>query len=703
MNKPNRIKQNHEEVIRNAYAMAVSYYQSGHVKLAENVYKKILEIDPEHPDSLHMAGVIAHQAGKRDFAENLIKNAVRISPEQAAYHISLGNVLLDSGKRDEAIFSYSNALELNIVNADILNNLGNSFKSLGELDKAAACYRGAVKIRPDYAEVYYNLGLLLADQKRLDEAILNFRTSLEIKPDFSAAYIGIGDTLSSQGMSEESIAWYQKGLDLEPNDVAAYNNMGNALRDQNKLDEALLCYNKALKITPDIAATQNNVGLVLQEQGKIKEAGRYFRSALKIDPNLVKAYSNLLLSLLYDTRYDPDYILSEHRKWNDLFGNPSSKKDVPYPNSPIRDRRLRIGYVSPDFRTHSCAWFIEPLLKFHDRDKVEIFCYGEVKKGDDVTERIRRLSNSWYCTEGISDREVVNQIRSDGIDILVDLAGHTRGNRLPVFAHKPAPVQLTWLGYNFTTGLDDIDYRLSDPWLTPLGGKERFCEKIYNLSRCSLVYRPTGETPEPAKPAFEDNGYITFGSFNNISKVSDRTIILWARVLNEIFESKLVLKSKQSRDLGATDRILRLFGEQGISDNRVVFIGYASSTFEHLDMYNKIDLALDTFPYNGVTTTCEALWMGVPVVSLSGDHTVSRWGLSLLAAVDLERLAAGSENEYVEIIKNLLQSRSRLKSYKMSMRERMRSSPLCDAKRFAEAVEKAFRYMWRRWCGKKSW
>ena len=702
MNKLKSTKLDREKVIRKAFTMANSYYRSGHIKLAENVYNKILEIDPEHPDSLHMAGVIARQNGKYDLAANFIKSAIRIAPEKAAYHISFGSMLLDLGKRNGAITSYNNALALNLDNADLLNNLGNSFKSLGEPDKAVLCYRNAVKIKPDYAEVYYNLGLLLAEQGTPEEAVLNFRTALEMKPGFADAYIGIGNVLNSQGMPKEAVLWFQKGINLQPNNAAAHNDMGSALHNQDKLDEAVACYGKALKIDPKMPVTLNNMGLVLQDQGRLKEAGEYFRRALKIDPNLVKAYSNFLLSLLYDSEYDLDYIFAEHKKWNDFFGHPSMKRPPAlHINSPRQDRRLCIGYVSPDFRDHSCAWFFEPLLEFHNRDKVEIFCYGEIRNEDTVTARIRELSDSWYCTKGISDMEVVKQIRSDGIDILVDLAGHTKGNRLPVFALKPAPVQMTWLGYNFTTGLEAIDYRLSDNWLTPLKGRERFSERIHNLNRCSLVYRPPAKTPEPAEPAFESNGHITFGSFNSLSKVSSRTISLWARVLNETPGSKLVLKARQSRDYGSRERILRLFSEQRISNNRVIFKEYATNTFEHLTHYHEIDLALDTFPYNGTTTTCEALWMGVPVVTLTGNHTVSRWGLSLVAALGLEELAAKSEDEYCAIIKSLIYNHRRLKALKKGMRDRLISSPLCDARGFADAVEEAFGTMWKRWCDKQ--
>ena len=699
MNKPKSLELGREETIRKAFEMASNYYHSGHIKLAENVCHKILEINPEHSDALHMAGVIAHQNGKYNIAANLIKNAIRISPKQITYRISFGNLLLDSGMRDKALLSYSNAFNLNPIDADLVNNLGNTFKDLEQPDKAVLCYHRAVKIRPDYAEAYYNLGLLLAEQGKSEDAISIFRTALELKPDFAHTYIGIGNALNDQGRSEESVSWFQKGINLQPNNMAAYNNMGTALHNQGKLDEAVACYGKATEINPNIAATLNNMGRVLQDQGKFKEAGEYFRRALKINPRL--AYSNFLMSLLYDSEYDLDYIFLEHKKWNDLYERSPMKRPAPHINLPEHDRQLRIGYVSPDFRNHSCARFIEPLLEFHNRDKVEIFCYGETTKEDDITARIRSLSNSWYSTQGISDMEVVKKIRSDGIDILVDLAGHTKGNRLPVFAHKPTPIQVTWLGYNFTTGLEAMDYRLSDNWLTPLEGKERFSERLYNLTRCSLVYRPPGKTPEPVEPAFERNGHITFGSFNNLSKVSSLTIALWARVLNDTPRSKLVLKARQSRDYGSKERILRVFGEQKIPANRVIFKGYASSTFEHLAQYHEIDLALDTFPYNGTTTTCEALWMGVPVVTLTGNHTLSRWGLSLLAAIGLEELAAKNEDEYCAIIKSLVYSHQHLKALKTGMRDRLISSPLCDAKGFADAVEEAFRAMWKEWCDKQ--
>ena len=686
-----------------SFKKALEHYQAGQRHEAEKICKNIYCTDPEYSPALHMLGMVAYQRGRYDVAVNLMGAAVKIRSDVASYHKDLGNVFLSQDRIDESILCYQNALALNLDNADLLNNLGNRLKNLGEPDAAASCYRSAVKIKPDYAEVYYNLGLLLAEQSKPEEAVSNFRTALEIKPDFADAYIGIGNTLNSQGMPKEAVSWFQKGINHQPNNVAAYNNMGSALHNQYKLDEAVACYGKALEIDPNVAATLNNMGLVLQDQGRLKEAGEYFRRALKIDPDLVKAYSNFLLSLLYDSEYDLDYIFSEHRKWNDFYGPPSMKgPPAPHINSPTQDRRLRIGYVSPDFRNHSCAWFIEPLLEFHNRDKVEVFCYGEISNEDNVTARIRELSNSWYFTQGISDMEVVKRIRSDNIDILVDLAGHTKGNRLPVFAHKPAPVQMTWLGYNFTTGLESMDCRLSDNWLTPLKGRERFSESLYNLTRCSLVYRPPEKTPKPAEPAFESNGHITFGSFNNLSKVSSRTIALWARALIENPGSKLILKARQSRDSGSKERILRVFSEQRVSPDRVIFKGYASSTFGHLAHYHEIDLALDTFPYNGTTTTCEALWMGAPVVTLTGNHTVSRWGLSLLAAAGLEELAAKSEDEYCEIIKGLANSHRRLKVLKTGMRDRLISSPLCDAKGFASAVEEAFMTMWKRWCDKKS-
>jgi len=360
------------------------------------------------------------------------------------------------------------------------------------------------------------------------------------------------------------------------------------------------------------------------------------------------------------------------------------------------DRKLRIGYVSPDFRRHSVAWFFEPLLRAHDRERFEVHCYYNNLAEDDATARIRSEADGFRPIYGEPPATVADWIAEDGIDILVDLAGHTGDNRLMLFGLKPAPVQMTWLGYPGTTGVETIDYRLTDARADPPGAADEYSsETLIRLPDCFHCYGPMPEAPEPTAGSATEPGAVTFGSFNNITKVTPELVGLWSRLLRELPDSRLLLKAKGLQDPTTRGRYEALFAAEGIGSDRLELIGFLEDSRDHLALYGRVDVALDTMPYNGTTTTCEALWMGVPVVTAAGETHAARVGVSLLTAAGAPELIAPDEDGYVALAKALACDLERLRSLRAGLRQRMAASPLTDAPRFTRAVEQAMSNAWR--------
>jgi len=443
---------------------------------------------------------------------------------------------------------------------------------------------------------------------------------------------------------------------------------------------------------------------VFKAQGDIAGAITCYKKAVELNPGYDKAHSNLIFTMHCEPSIDPDAIFSESLAWwrrhgaseVNRFG--ANKFDH---NRLALSKRLRIGYVSPDFRQHSVSNFFLPLLMAHDRNEMEIFCYAEVKRPDDMTVRIRALADRWCSTVGLGDDAVVQQIYEDRIDILIDLAGHTANSRLLVFARKPAPVQVTWLGYPNTTGMPVMDYRLTDEIADPEGnGDEYHSETLVRLKDGFLCYLPPDCAPDVSRlPALESGG-ITFGSFNNIHKVNEKVIEVWSQILWQVPGSSLLLKSKSLADESTRRRYMDLFIKNGATFDQIKMVPATPSIPEHLDLYNRVDIGLDPFPYNGTTTTCEALWMGVPVVTLRGDRHSARVGASILTRVGLEELITVNEEEYVNRAVRLTCVYDRLKELRAGMRQRMLASPLCASKAFARAVEGVYREIWKSRCEK---
>ena len=403
--------------------------------------------------------------------------------------------------------------------------------------------------------------------------------------------------------------------------------------------------------------------------------------------------------MLYNPRYEAQTIFFEHLKFANQFEGPLLPGITPHRNEKTPGRRLRIGYVSPDFRRHSVAYFIEPVIAFHNREDFEIFCYSLAPVEDEVTDRIRGYANHWTSIVGMSDAMAAESIREDGIDILVDLSGHTSNNRILLFARKPSPVQVSWIGYPATTGLSTMDYKIVDGYTDPPGLTDPYyTEHLIRLPESFLCYLPDKESPEvKALPALK-SGHITFGSFNNFTKETPEVLALWSEMLKRIPHSRLILKAKSFTDGGSRDYVMGIFAGHGIDPERIELLAYALSFPGHLGLYNRIDIALDPFPYNGTTTTCEALWMGVPVITLAGNTHASRVGMSLLSNIGLPEFVAKTSEEYLAITVNLADDLNRLRSLRESLRERMNKSALTDSKKFIAGIEALYRRIWEKWC-----
>lgn len=646
-------------------AEALRHHRAGRLEKAKRIYGRILKSSPEQPDALHYLGVIADQAGNHEKAVELIERAVAADPENGEAH----------------------------------NNLGAALKHLGRVEEGAAAYAKAIELWPDYAEAHNNLGNALRARGRLPEAIASIQMSLALKPDNHIAYNNLGNALKDWSRHDDAVAAYRRAIALNPGYAKAYSNLSNALRDLGKLDEAVAAVSKAIGLDPSIPDFHSNLGNGFLDQGRIAQATECYRKAFALKPDYAVWHSNLLFCMNYDASFSAAEVWAESRRWDELHGTPEGAHTEPYPNDPSPERRLKVGYVSPDFRTHSVAYFFEPLVEAHDRNAVEAFCYAEVPGPDETTERLKALADHWRSTVGLGDARVAEQVRSDGIDILVDLAGHTAHNRLGVFAFKPAPVQVTWLGFPNTTGMEAMDYRLSDAVADPPGESDaHHTEELVRLPHGLHCYGPPADAPEVAALPLHAAGHVTFGSFNNLTKVSPDVIEAWSQVLRETPSSRLLLKSHQLADDSTRERYLEAFAENGIDGHRLELVPRSPSTREHLDLYGSIDVALDTFPYNGTTTTCEALWMGVPVVTLAGDCHAGRVGASLLTRLGLQELIADTPDTYIEKAIELAVDAGRLAGLRAGLRGRMEASPLCDPDGFAADVEAAYRGMWRRWC-----
>jgi predicted O-linked N-acetylglucosamine transferase (SPINDLY family) len=517
-----------------------------------------------------------------------------------------------------------------------------------------------------------------------------------------AGILDAAANLKRAGQLREALACYLRALSLRPREAQIHFAIGRLCVRMGRLDQGMASYRQALHFRPDYPEAANNLANALVQAGDHQAAEELYRHALDLRPNFAVAHSNLLLSMHYHKGMDPPGLFAQHRHWARQQAAGLQDAQAAYPNDRSAARPLRIGYVSAGFHAHPVAVFFEPILRTHSRANILTFCYSNVGQPDAVTERLRSLADHWRDVHSHSDDEVVEQIRRDQIDILVDLTGHTKGSRLLVFARKPAPVQATYLGYPNTTGLESVDFRLSDSVADPPGMTEMFhTEKLIRLPRGFLCYRPPAESPGVQDLPATRSRRITFGCFNDRAKITPAVTEAWSKILNAVLESRLLLhfRSPAYSRLNPRTRgnLLEMFRPHGIGEDRVILVGGVAPHSRHLALYRKVDLALDPFPYCGTTTTCEALWMGVPVVSLEGNSHVSRVGASLLRGLGLAEFVATSQEDYVERALRLTSGVRRLRALRLELRSLLENSSLLNASVFTLSLEEAYRAMWRQW------
>ena len=638
--------------------LALLHHRAGRLSQAAAIYEQILKIQPRHPDALNLLALICQQQGKLPRADQLLVKAIAAQPQAAPYRINHGHVLRALGRTEAALQAFAQAQTLDPSLAEAHHQAGNLLKALDRFPEAVAALREAARLAPRQAAIWLNLGVA---------------------------------TLET-GATTEAIAAFQQALALEPGRPEAHNVLGHALFTAGRCDEARAAFAEALRLRPDFAPAHNNLGRLCKATGLLPEAVAHFRDALAAQPT-PDTHSNLLYALNYLPEIEPGAVLAEHRRWHELYARPLAMVRPLAPATDLGTRPLRVGYLSPDFNHHAVAYFIEPVLVAHDRARVEFFCYASVRQPDTVTERLRQLAGPahWRDIARLDDEAAAQLIRQDRLDLLIDLAGHTAGHRLLIFARRPAPVQATWIGYPNTTGLDAIDYRLTDAISDPPGQTDGWhCEKLVRLPGPFSCYQPDARAPEVNALPATTTGRVTLGCLNNFAKVTPDVIALWSQILRELPDARLLLKSRGLGDPGVVTRIHAAFAAHGVPTERVTLDGTERGVADHLGLYHGIDLGLDPFPYNGTTTTCEALWMGVPVIALAGRVHAARVGASLLTHVGLPEFIAATPEAYVAAAVAAARDLPRLAETRRTLRERMRTSPLCDAVGFTRRLEAAF-------------
>ncbi len=655
--------------VPHAFALAVQLHQAGRLPEAEALYRQILAVQPQHPDATHLLGVIAHQAGDHEAGIAMIRRAIALQPQNPFAHSNLGEAYRTIGRFPEALSAIRRSLELDPSFADAHSNLGIVLTAQGELAAAAECFRRAIALKPEYAQAHSNLGNVLQEQEFYDEAMACYHQSLALQPDYPEAS----------------------------------NNLGNVLRKQGRHVEAIASYRRALGQFAHSAPTPRGPPAT---PAVIHENRTTSQPSLESHPSRYAAYSALLLLLHYTPDLAPSAILEEQRRWNRCVCEPLRLLRTPHTNDRDPARRLRIGYVSADFRDHVVGRNLRPLFRNHDHRQFEIFCYSSVAQPDGITADFRHHSDAWLDIVRLDHDALAARIRHDKIDLLIDLGQHTAGNRLSIFARQPAPVQVSFAGYPAGTGLETIPWRIADRWLEStaenapldLPSSRRATEPPNPASRPYLLdsfwcYDPCGiELPVNDLPA-NTQRFLTFGSLNDFSKINDSVLHLWARILAQVPRSRLLLLTGFGQH---RRRTADLFAEAGIASDRLEFVERRPRC-DYLALYHRLDLVLDPFPYGGHTTSLDALWMGVPFITLPGPTAVSRGGLSILRNLGLPELIASSADDYVRLAVEFAHNPNRLAALRQTLRPRLESSVLMDAPHFTRQVEAAYHAMWLHW------
>lgn len=740
---------------------ATARHRAGNLAEARRLYREVLSAMPTHAVAAFRGGLVELQDGHPEAALVLIARAATLAPEEPRHHFGLGQTLQALHRHAEAAAAYRRALHSDPSSSDTHFALGVALQSQGDHAGAIVAYESAVALKPDHAGAIGNLGVALQETARVDEAVRLLRTAAELQPrvpshalnlgialcrqrSFAAAetvlrgavllqagspetLFNLGNALHGLGRLREAAeqygralalrprypdalnnlgnvhkelgefasaeAAYRSAIDARPDDAVALNNWGCLLRTMGRTLEAESTLRRGLQVNPRHSALHDNLGSVLKDSGDLEAAIGCFRRAVELDPGNPATHGNLAYTLSFAS-LRADAVREECLRWNERFAAKLYAASRGHPNDRTPARRLRIGYVSADFRDHCQSLFTIPLLSRHDHAAFEIFCYSSVERPDDLTARIEGMVDHWRPVRPLDDEALALGVREDGIDILVDLTMHMAGGRPLLFARRPAPVQIAWLAYPGTTGMGAMDYRLTDPRLDPPGFDSHYSERSIRLPDSFWCYDPLTDRPQVnALPALE-RGYVTFGCLNNPCKLTEATLQLWGEAMRAVPDSRLLLLAPDGPHRA---RLLQRLAAQGIGAARVSFVPFRKRA-EYLRSYHDIDIGLDTFPYNGHTTSLDSLWMGVPTISRVGETCVGRGGLSQLFQLGLREFAADSDSGLVAAATALARDLPRLADLRGNLRARLETSPLMDSARFARGIEAAYRDAWRAYC-----
>jgi protein O-GlcNAc transferase len=713
--------------VQQAFEAAVARQQQGDLAGAVAAYEKLLEIDPGHAGALGNLAAALRRSGRTqealdcyrraaadaaapaavwfnygnlltelqqpEEAERAFRRALEIDPELHPALSHLARLLDGLGRAEEAVALHRRAIAIEPRNAVSLRGLGKLLYEQGKLAEAEGLYRRALELTPDHVETMNALGVVLKDLRRSDEAMTLWRRVIERAPDYAPAHNNLGVMLRLLRRPAEAAAPLRRALDLDPQDNTTAANLAHVLLNLGQTTEAESVARDILARAPDSAEGHLMLGFTQAYQARVEEAMARFLEAHRLEPASSMAISNALFASLYSDGRDPRNLLELHRELAVRIA-PADSPRLSWKNQRTADRPLKVGYLSPDLRRHPVSAFIEPVLAGHDRARVSVHCYSTTEAPDEVTARLQKHAAAWRDCRGCSDRQLVQQIEDDRIDILVDLAGHTAQNRAAVLRAKPAPVQALYVGYPGTSGLPEVDYLIADARVCPPEHDAFYSEHIARLPRSFWCFRPPEHAPAPAGPAFVRNTGITFGSYNALQKLSDAAVQLWTRILSSVPDSKLLLKSLSFADARLREITEQRFVKAGLSPGRVIAVPPTDPQQFYAE-YRHLDIALDPIPYNGGTTTCEALWMGVPVVALNGDLFRGRMGAAILDIIGLPELAAQTPDDYVRLAVALAADRRRLSELHSTLREHMAASALCDGAGAARDLEALYRRMWK--------
>lgn len=672
-------------------------HKAGRLKDAEAIFRKILAQFPDHPVALLSLGIIAHQSGAREAAIALMTRAVEIAPDLPQAQNNLGNAHAAAKSYELAIVHFTKAVDLRPDYADAHFNLGVARRKQGQFDAALVAFGNCRQHTSNRADLYYEIGQCHTKLGNRFEAQVAFRTAMSIDPNHVEAHLGVGTILFLMGKTDDAEGEFRAALALEPNNLRALNGLSECIKRLGQFEQSLELLGKAIAIEPANLETLSNFATTYQSIGDNEKANHYYDRVLELSPNAESAEKGSLFVALNRPELSSDELFDLHLRLRGRHNRPEADRKTFSDRSRDPDRKLRIGYLSSDFRTHVVALNILPLLASHDHASFEIFLYSQEQSSDQLTEAFKKHGDHYKVVNRYSDADLAAEIERDEIDILVTLAGRFDENRPLVAAYRAAPIQVSFHDCA-TSGLQAMDYWLTDSLLHPHDTVEKFTEQLYRLPVYYQYPVQNALPPLSEAPALR-NGFVTFGCFNKPEKINDDVVSLWAEILHSVPNSKLFLKyfSRYSEP-SMRARWIQKFGDLGIEESRLILKAEKDKRAKHLSLYHDVDAALDPFPFNGATTTFEALSMGVPVISLIGRHFVDRVAASMVTHAGLAELAAKDRAEYVSIATSLAADLASLGAMRSTIRDKLHASPLCDGGTYAQTIERAFRDMWQTWC-----